>query len=277
MRYGRVYIDELRMRKKRRRRGIAFLVVFIVFTVGACLVYGLFFSGWFSIRNIEISGNIEISKDEVNKTVGSHIEKQYLFGLIRPYSNILFTSSESIEHLLRASYPLIEKMNVDKNLFTKNLNINLKEREPVGVYCKKDLSAQTGMETCFYFDTNNVLFKEAPRFSGQLFLVIEDSRSRDFKLGDSFDDDELLSKIFETKRIIDELRIVEYQDFFLPENSFDFWVKTKGGWYIYLDKEIDIANQLVALKKFLEEKLSPDRRQTLQYIDLRINNRIYYK
>lgn len=258
MRYGRVYIDELRERKKRRRRQIAFLVIFVILAVAAGSVYVLFFSGWFSIRDIKISGNDELAPEEIKNLAESHIA----------YSNILFAGSEAIEHLLKDRYPLIETANVSKNLFNKHLNIEIKEREGIGVYCK---------QTCFYFDRDKVLFKEAPRFSGQLFLVIEDSRNRDFKLGHSFDDAELLDRIFEAKSIIDELRIVEYQNFFLPENSFDFWIKTKEGWSVYLDKESDIASQLVALKKFLDEKLSPERRQILQYIDLRINNRIYYK
>jgi hypothetical protein len=44
-----------------------------------------------------------------------------------------------------------------------------------------------------------------------------------------------------------------------------------------LDKASDIPIQLVALKKFLDEKLPASRRQTIEYVDLKINNRIYYK
>lgn len=277
MKYGRIYIDELRKRKKRRKRRIAFLVIFVILAVAAGSVYALFFSGWFSIRDIKISGNDELAPEEIKNIAESHISRTYLFGLLKPYLNIFFAGSEVIEHSLKDRYPLIETANVSKNLFNKDLSIEIKEREGIGVYCRKDLSAQAGSGVCFYFDRNNVFFKEAPRFSGQLFLVIEDSRNRDFKLGHSFDDAELLDKIFEAKRIIDELRIVEYQNFFLPENSFDFRIKTKEGWSVYLDKESDIASQLVSLKKFLEEKLSTERRKTIQYIDLRINNRIYYK
>ena len=277
MRPGKIYIDELRQRKKRRRKRIAFLVIFVILGVAAGSIYALFFSGWFTIKGIEISGNQELNREEIKNLAGSHIEKSYLFGLIKPYSNILFTNSENIKHSLENNYPLIESVSVNKKLFSKNLEVEIKERESVAVYCKKDLSAQAGAEICFYFDRNNVFFKDAPRFSGQLFLVIEDSRNRDFKLGHSFDDAELLEKIFETKRVLDELKIIEYQNFVLPENSFDFWIKAKEGWNVYLDKETDISSQLVALKKFLDEKLPPDRRQTLQYIDIRINNRIYYK
>ena len=276
MKYDRVYIDELRQRKKRRRRQIAFLVIFVVLAVTAGSIYALFFSSWFTIKEIKVSGNNELNHEEIRSLAENHINQNYLFGLIQPYSNILFAGSEVIEHSLKDRYPLIETANVNKNLLNKNLYIELREREGIGVYCKGNPSIDSG-QACFYFDRNNVLFKEAPHFSGNLFLVVEDGRNRDFKLGHSFDDAELLDKIFETKRILDELRIVEYQNFLLPENSFDFWIKTKEDWHIYLDKETDIPSQLVALKKFMEEKLSPDRRQTLQYIDLRINNRIYYK
>ena len=79
------------------------------------------------------------------------------------------------------------------------------------------------------------------------------------------------------KRILDELKSVAYNNFFLPPGSFEFWIKAKEGWYIYLDKESDIPTQLVALKKFLDEKLLADQRQKLEYIDLRVNTRIYYK
>ena len=79
------------------------------------------------------------------------------------------------------------------------------------------------------------------------------------------------------KNVLDGLKVVDYTNFFLPEGSFEFWLKTKEGWYIYLDKASDIPVQLVALKKFLEEKLPAGRRRTLEYVDLKINNRIYYK
>ena len=121
------------------------------------------------------------------------------------------------------------------------------------------------------------MFKPALRFSGEIFLTIEDGRGRDFNLTDVFDDRKLFEKISLTKGILDELKFIDYSNFFLPQGSFDFWIKTKEGWHIYLDKENDIPTQLVALKKFLEEKLPAARRQTLQYIDLRVNNRIYYK
>lgn len=242
-------------------------------------VYVLFFSGWFSIKGIIVSGNEEISEEEIRNLAENYFNKSYLFGYIKPFSNILFASSENLERSFMDKFPMIDEVSVDKNLFKKNLSIEIKEREGIGVYCRKDADSSTSSEqVCFYFDKKGIFFKESPRFSGQLFLVIEDARGKVFGPGDKFDDKDLLEKIIESKNILDQSQIVQYKNFFLPENSFgEFWIITQEGWAVELDKEVDLATQLVALKKFLEEKLSVDKRQNLRYIDLKINQRIYYR
>lgn len=267
----KVYIDELRLKRKRRKVRLAFLVVSSLVASVVFLVYSLFFSGLFSVKSVLVAGNEEISEEQVKNLTDNYLNKTYLLGYIKPFSNILFTSPEEIENFLRREFPIIGDVDVDKKLFAKALSIDIEERKIVGIWCKSENGS------CFYFDKEGVLFKPAPRVIGDVFLIIEDGRWRDFKLTDGFDDRALLEKINLTKNILDEMSFIAYDNFFLPQGSFEFWVKTKEGWYIYLDKEADIANQLAALKKFLNEKLSPVRRQTLQYLDLRINNRIYYK
>ena len=46
-------------------------------------------------------------------------------------------------------------------------------------------------------------------------------------------------------------------------------------WYILFDKSRDLKNQLQALELVLAEKI--EEREHLEYIDLRIENRVYYK
>ncbi|TSC90065.1 MAG: Uncharacterized protein G01um10142_479 [Parcubacteria group bacterium Gr01-1014_2] len=276
--YG--YKDAIKEKRKRRKVRIAFLVVsfltgFIIF-----LVYALFFSGWFSIKEVQINGYKEISESDIRTLVNDYLNKKYLLNYIHPFSNILFANSGNIENFLRKSFPMIEEVNIDKQLGAKNLKIEITEREAVGIWCgeqSQTTSSSQVNQVCFYFDKAGVMFKPALKFSGEIFLTIEDSRGRNFNLSDTFDDKELFEKINLTRNILDELKFLGYSNFFLPQGSFEFWIKTKEGWHIYLDKESDVATQLVALKKFLDEKLSPERRRTLEYIDLRVNNRIYYK
>lgn len=270
-RYNYGYIDELRVKRKRRKVRVAFLVIYSSIAFVVFMTYALFFSGWFSIKEIQVSGYNEISEPEIRNLIGDYLSKKYLFGYIKPFSNILFASSETIKDSLRENFPIIKSVDIDKGLFNKNLTVEINEKEAVGIWCKNE------SDKCFYFDREGVMFKPALRFSGEIFLTIEDGRGRGFNLADSFDDRELFEKIGLTRGILDELKFIGYSNFFLPQGSFEFWIKTKEGWYVYLDKENDVPIQLVALKKFLEEKIPVSRRQSLQYIDLRVNNRIYYK
>ncbi len=234
------------------------MVVFSLSVIVIFLVYALFFSGWFLIKGIELSGNQEVDEEEIRKTVGQ-------------FSNILFSSSKEIEDSLKKNFPIIGRADVSKNFFNKRLSVRIDEREAAGIWCRH-LEDQ-----CFYFDKDGFLFKPAARFSGEAFLTIEDGRGKVLDLAGILDEKELIEKMNSAKRILDELKFIAYSNFFLAPGSFEFWIKTKEGWYVYLDKESDIPTQLVALKKFLEEKLPVSRRQNLQYIDLRVNNRIYYK
>ncbi|MBI2003738.1 MAG: hypothetical protein HYS78_02050 [Parcubacteria group bacterium] len=268
VRYG--YHDVLAERRKRRKIRVVFLVGFSLFFLVSFSTYALFFSGWFTLKEIQVSGNREIKEEEVKNLISAYTERTY-FGYIKPFSNILFSSSETLERSLSEKFKVIDRVDVNKNFFRKYLSVELDEKEAAGTWCKED------SDKCFFFDGNGALFKAAPKFSGEAFLAVEDGRGRDFNLGDSFDDKELLEKINLTRNILDELKVVGYSGFFLAPGSFEFWVKTKEGWNIYLDKANDIPTQLVALKKFLDEKLPASRRRTIEYVDLKINNRIYYK
>ena len=272
IRYGNYgYIDELRKKRKRRKVRIAFLIIFSLIGLIIFSIYALIFSSWFLVKEIKVSGQKEVPEEEIRNLVADYLERRYFFNYISPFSNIILASSESIEDSLKNRFPTIETVRVSKDLFKKNLTVEIVEKKAAGIWCLDN------SDKCLYFDGEGFLFKVAPKFSGEVFLTIEDNRGRDFNLGDNFDDRELFEKVNLTRSILNDLKFVDYISFFLPQGSFEFWIKTKDGWYIYLDKESDIPTQLVALKKFLEEKLPTTRRQDLQYIDLRVNNRIYYK
>src|SRR3989344_733020 len=132
--YG--YRDELREKRKKRKIRIAFLVVsssvaFIVFTA-----YALFFSGWFLVKAVQISGNNEISEAEIKKIVSSHLDKSYLMGYIKPFSNIFFTDSDELEDSLKEIFPLINTAEVNKKFFKRNLSVEIGEREAAGIWCQ---------------------------------------------------------------------------------------------------------------------------------------------
>ena len=57
----------------------------------------------------------------------------------------------------------------------------------------------------------------------------------------------------------------------------DFYALTSSSWKILLSVDTDISFQIDAMASFIAQKLPADRLAKLQYIDLRIQDRIYYK
>lgn len=54
-------------------------------------------------------------------------------------------------------------------------------------------------------------------------------------------------------------------------------VKTEEGWEIFFSTEVPVIASLEALQLFLEKEIKPERRRDLQYVDLRTENRIFYR
>ena len=71
---------------------------------------------------------------------------------------------------------------------------------------------------------------------------------------------------------------VSVAEFSIPSGSFDeFDAKTAGGWKILFNNSTDITKQIISLGVLFRDQLPAEKRTGLQYIDLRIQDRIYYK
>ncbi|HUT96444.1 MAG TPA: hypothetical protein VMW82_02675 [Candidatus Paceibacterota bacterium] len=157
---------------------------------------------------------------------------------------------------------------IGESLFKKKPEI--RDEQEIGIICKDN----TG--SCFYFNKDGIIFKDAPQTSGSLILLIKDYSQKDYKLGDKVLDKSFLDILLQAK---DEL----FSKMGLMVASFDIElfpievlrVVTNESWYILFSLKRDIKSQLLALKVALDEKI--ENRMSLRYIDLRIENRIYYK
>jgi len=158
-----------------------------------------------------------------------------------------------------------------------HLNLNFKinkdkveKHEQVGIFCKQDTT------DCFYIDKQGIVVETAPKISGGLVVLIQDYSNREVKLYDKVLDSELINTILEIKDYLPT-------EIGLNATSFDIdsypteklRVVTNESWYILFSLRQEIKKQLLSLKVVLNEKI--EDRMSLQYVDLRIENRIYYK
>lgn len=162
-------------------------------------------------------------------------------------------------------FPEIEDINVQLNPIRNSLKLRVSLRRAYGTDCDKE-------SRCFYFDKDGFIFKASDNGSSP---IIKDQISF-LQIGqEGLKDRALFLKLKEAKEILKALNIVEIDYFLIPQNTVgEFWIKTKDGFYIYLDKTVDIKTQLLGMKELFNKF---DKNKKFEYIDLRVTDRIYYR
>lgn len=233
--------------------------------VVAGLIYLFFFSRLFDVREVSFNGLDTISSDEFKVKINEQLD-QKLFKFLPRRNNVLSVDTDSLEANFSSAYPVFKSVIVQKNL-PHGLTLNFLERKPSGIWC----FASTGsaqVNSCQYFDNDKVLWGESSKTSGFIFLTIEDRRERNSR---EIDDD-----FFGPIMDVAKSRAGEIGNIIIPENSFNEFRVYVSDYYIIFTTEFDIKNQLDVLRIFLNDK-EKDPEFHPQYIDLRIDGRVYYK
>lgn len=253
-----------RKRKRKRIRGIL-IAICSLFLI---LLAGFFLLPIFKIKAIEITGNKEINAEEIRNIIN--------------YKNIFLATKEKIKSDLIKKFPLIAELEIKINLVKRKIELNLKEREEFGIVCQAEKIKQENVEidqtkNCFYIDKKGIIFEDALQTSGSLIILIKDYSRRDYKIGEKIFEENIIDFIVEAKDFLASelnIKVIDFDNLFFPPD--DLKVITSEGWYILFNLQKEARNQLLALKAVLEEKIK-DKRNELQYVDLRIENRVYYK
>lgn len=237
-------------RKNSKKRRMFFLLVLLVLI----LAYAFFLSPLFKIKSVEVLKSREVSVEEIKNAFN--------------YKNIfLFTKNKIKEDLIK-KIPRIKNLEISKNIFRREIKLSIEERERAGIICKA--------EKCFYIDKTGIVFEDAPQTSGSLILLINDYSERDYYFGKKVLEEKtmnFISQVQEELFLEIGIKAMDFNILYFPVKELK--VMTSEGWYILFDPETEAKIQILALKAALEEKI-PDR-PDLEYVDLRIENRIYYK
>lgn len=259
------YKDEV---VRRHRRFFILKIVGLsvgIIAIVSGLIYIFFLARIFDVREVSFNGLDTINSDELRVKIDDTLN-QRLLGYLSHRSNIFFVNTEKFEKELTSNYPIFKHINVHRKLL-HGLVFDFLERKPVGIWCFE--------EKCSYFDEEKVLWGQPAKSSGFIFLTVEDNRQTDKKqtmpTGRQVDADFFGPIIEVAKNLKGEIKNI-----MIPKESFnEFWVYTTD-YYIIFTTDFDIQNQLDILKIFMKEKTKdPDFHP--QYIDLRIEGRVYYK
>lgn len=132
-------------------------------------------------------------------------------------------------------------------------------------------------EDCFSLDKNGVAYAATGKMLGNLILTLEDKTSRNLKLGDKFLGVEALAKLYFIKENIARdlglgLASAETED----SNLEDFDFMTDQNWILRVTLRENAYKTLETLKRTLAQ-IGPSNTPLLEYVDLRIPNKVYFK
>lgn len=253
-----------RTRRKKLRRILRILVVSSVLGGLGIGAYIFFFSGILNISAVKVSGAETLDPKGVEETT-----KTFLGGrtfLVFPKNNRAFLNEKLLTASLLEKYPRISKADISYR--SKTLEISIQERKPVAFWC---------FEECFLVDEIGVIYEEAPKAGSGVVLKIRDETGRNLRKGSRAVSEETMKFMLALRESLRPQVFVTR--FVVEEESLGAnYVRadTETGWYMYVDTlekgEATVSN----IKNLLRQEIGSNVNR-LEYIDLRVPGRAYYK
>lgn len=252
--------------RQQRRRFFLIIsgVLVLILALVSSLIYLLFFAPSMKLTETNLSGLKSVKSEEVFTIIDS-IKNETPLGIksFKPRNNIFFFDTSLLKSRILSEFPVVQEVNISKE-FPHKINIEITERTPIGTWCAVD--------NCHYFDQEGVFWGNALRSSGSLLLNIDDLRILD-------EQPRMLSKDILgpiQKAVLDLDTVgIKIKKVGIPAEAIgDFRIDTVTGYYILFNNDTDISGQVKILKILLDEK---GKEFKPEYLDLRIDGRVYYK
>ncbi|MFZ1019786.1 MAG: hypothetical protein WAN61_02255 [Minisyncoccia bacterium] len=263
--------------KKYRRRAFWDKILFLLLGILIVFIFAIYLSrlNSLNISDIEISGN-KVVDTEMIKTVAQRELAGKYFGLF-PKSNILFYPQNKIKNGLQNQFQRLENINLSIQN-NKILEISVEERTPEYLWC------EMVPEKCYFVDDNGYIFDTAPYFSGDVYFKLYGGTdiNADNPLGSYFLKQNFQSLI-SFKDMLEKMGLKPIS--LSSADNGDIQMSLDGGTASAPEIVFNMNSDLETVAENLETALTTEPLQSefatkytsLQYIDLRFGNKVYYK
>lgn len=238
------------------------------------------FGPFLKINRVVVTDTQVVDPQAVGVLVAKIVDQRAF--LIFPRNHLLWYPAEEITTSLKGEFPRILGVKLTAD-FNHDLIIEVRERTPLLLFC-------TGGENdCYFVDETGLAYTQAPFFSPGVFLTWQASTTDQtvpFRVGEATVVRRLLDSQILLERALEQVwgrrfRLVEVES--LPDGDFAFTVSPRyrvassSKWRVLIDAErspVDLAaNFFTALSVMADRSATA----TLQYVDLRFGEKVFYK
>ncbi len=238
-----------------------FIRPIIYITVIGLVFYFILASSFFRIQKIEVAGNQTVAESTIKAQV---IE---IIGGSPISQNIFFASLQNIDNQLKKNNYQIANTKIDR-IYPNKLKVTITEQKPSLLWKSGNVIS--------VFSSNGHAYSGEPseELKSSLPTVVDTSnlpvKTGEVALAESFVSfvEQLHSKLPENG-----VKVVEYQ---VQETTTELFILTQQGYKIRFDTTRPLSEQLTDLVTVLDD-LKKQNKAPKEYIDLRINGRVFYK
>lgn len=259
------YINEKQQKRKKldfKIKIYSFFILLSFLIIG--IAYVIIYSPLFQIKNI----NKDVFKGEVREFDKIISDLKLFFATRSKTSSILGASNilvwkNQVEDFLKYQ-PAINNITIEKDYLNRAININIDGRQKFGVFCST--------VECWWFDKNGIIFEKAPQVEGEIIYKINDLSGRKLEIGEIILARKLFDNAIKVFKTLEEtglnIKTLNMDNLELQEA----YIKSPSIPKIYFSLRFtpDFNNEI--FKNLKEIGL-----QKIEYIDLRVENRVYYK
>jgi hypothetical protein len=229
----------------------------------------------FRVDSVRVEGLTYIPNDQVSTLLKANVTGRSWIKNFLGFNNMLVWPTRISSSDLR-SIPEASSVTIQKSYSRHLILVSVQERKRGGIWCFKGASAPSSTESngsnCFWFDEQGMISR-APATEGSLVLSINDYSRSGVAQGEAALPASFLSNLFSIFNALNKIDVVPKEirlnDLALEEVQ----VPTYTGPNLSFSLRFSANNTPAAFK---ELALKTDVTK-LQYIDFRIENRIYYK
>ncbi|MFA5270665.1 MAG: cell division protein FtsQ/DivIB [Patescibacteria group bacterium] len=219
----------------------------------AMLVYVLFGTPLLTLTKFDIQGNHLVETEDIQKAV-------FKDGF-KPVNALLFRDGKARQQIL--SIPQIREAHFHKNILKRALIAIIDEHETTIIW-------QSNNER-FMVNRMGVVYDIAKADSP--LIVVEDLKNVPVNLNQKIVATEFIEFVTAVSANLPRKTNLAARRVLIPETTYEIEVITSDGWKIILDTTRSVETQLNNLVKVLRTTKTPPR----EYVDLRIDDRVYYK
>ncbi len=209
----------------------------------------------FAITSVKVISNLrspEITQ-EVHASLGSWQQ-----------SNLLTMDAGTLESALQRLDPMIKSISVQRS-WPHGVSVSVILKQP-------SLGWSSGNQT-YLLDRDGTVISALP--AGSTLPVVVDGSNLPVKLGDRVTSSRFVDFTTSVTNGLPALG-VKATTLAVKETTFDLYVNTNKGYQLVFDTTRPVAQQLADLKTILVS-LAAQKRTAVEYIDLRIDGKAYYK